>query len=121
MKSPSIIFSHVISSMKPRKDPCHRRFLYRSTVRISGDPVAQIHATLSSFLCPSRVSFFFLTQDFNFFPLSLSLQLAIPDIPGVADVWRLHWEAELLRLNGEMEVRRLLCWVSFPSYPKRDG
>lgn len=31
-------------------------------------------------------------------------QLAIPDSPGVADVWRLHWEAELIKLNENMEV-----------------
>ena len=33
-----------------------------------------------------------------------SLQLAVPNTPGVADVWRLHWEAELVKLNEDMEV-----------------
>lgn len=33
------------------------------------------------------------------------MQLAIPNTPGVADVWRLHWEAELVKLNEDMEVR----------------
>ncbi|CAM9661121.1 unnamed protein product [Scytosiphon promiscuus] len=32
-------------------------------------------------------------------------KLAIPDTPGVADVWRLHWEAELIKLNDKMESR----------------
>lgn len=34
------------------------------------------------------------------------MQLAIPSTPGVADVWRLHWEAELVKLNEDMEVRQ---------------
>lgn len=33
------------------------------------------------------------------------MQLAIPNTPGVADVWRLHWEAELVQLNEDMEVQ----------------
>eukprot|EP00903_Cladosiphon_okamuranus_P005464 g5449.t1 len=32
-------------------------------------------------------------------------KLAIPETPGVADVWRLHWEAELVKLNEDMESR----------------
>ncbi|CBN78159.1 RHD3c, RHD3/Sey1 family GTPase involved in the ER-to-Golgi traffic [Ectocarpus siliculosus] len=32
-------------------------------------------------------------------------KLAIPNTPGVADVWRLHWEAELVKLNEDMESR----------------
>lgn len=33
-------------------------------------------------------------------------QLAVPDVTGVADVWRFHWESELVKLNEDMEVRR---------------
>lgn len=36
--------------------------------------------------------------------MCMVLQLAVPDVPGVADVWRLHWEAELVRLDSDMEV-----------------
>lgn len=32
------------------------------------------------------------------------LQLAVPDLAGVKDVWRLHWEAELVKLNEDIEV-----------------
>lgn len=34
-------------------------------------------------------------------------QLAVPNVPGVVDVLRFHWEAELVKLNSDMEVRTL--------------
>lgn len=36
---------------------------------------------------------------------SFVAQMAIPSDCGVADVWQLHWEAEALKLDRDMEVR----------------
>ena len=60
--------------------------------------------SLSDSVVPAFAAFWLFSHGVCCVAVDMLPQLAIPDTPGVADVWRLHWEAELVKLNEEMEV-----------------